>query len=146
MMFDGSHSAFGWLWLAAGAALIGFIAGLILFVVGRSAADDPGAILARRLARGEIAPDEYDRMREALGTTARGDGMARLGAALAVGALRARVSAGREQPQENAAKHQIGSDHQPRGAPTASRDERTGKRDQPNGDGCIQKVEVFPRR
>jgi uncharacterized cupredoxin-like copper-binding protein len=85
MMFGyGSSSAFSWLWLAGGAAVIGFIAGLILLVVGRSAADEPGAILARRLARGEVSADEYARMRETLGSSARGGGMARLGAALVV--------------------------------------------------------------
>lgn len=85
MMFGyGSNSAFTWLWLAGGVALIGFIVGLILFVVGRSAADQPGTILARRLASNELAADEHARMQETMGSSTRGGGMARLGAALAV--------------------------------------------------------------
>ena len=68
MMFgSGSTTSFAWLWLLGAAALIGLIAGLALFLLGRSSTDEAGAILAGRLARGEIDQDEYARSRAALG-------------------------------------------------------------------------------
>lgn len=85
MMFGtGSSLTFGWLWLAGTVALIGLVAGLILFARGRSVRDEPGAILAGRLARGEIDADEYARTRQTLGAPSRTGGMARLGGMLAV--------------------------------------------------------------
>jgi uncharacterized cupredoxin-like copper-binding protein len=83
MMFGyGSSTSFAWLWLLGAAALIGFIAGLALLVLGRSTTDEAGAILAGRLARGEIDQDEYARSRAALGPAPRRAGTARLGGVL----------------------------------------------------------------
>ncbi len=88
MMFGtGSSPNFTWLGLAAAVALIGLVAGLILIARGRSVKDEPGAILAGRLARGEIAVDAYTEMRATLGASARPVGMARLGAGLTVVSL-----------------------------------------------------------
>jgi uncharacterized cupredoxin-like copper-binding protein len=88
MMFGyGSNPSFAWLWLVGGAALIGLISGLVWLARGGSATDEAGAILAGRLARGEIGPDEYTRLRDALGPPSRGRGTARRGGVLAVVAL-----------------------------------------------------------
>lgn len=85
MMFGtGSAASFAWLWFAGAVALIGFIAGLILFARGRSVRDEPSAILAGRFARGEIHADDYATMRATLGAPSRTGGMARLGGLLAV--------------------------------------------------------------
>jgi len=87
MMFGYGSTSFAWLWLIGAAALIGFIAGLVLLLLGRSTTDEAGAILAGRLARGEIDQDEYARSRAALGATPRGHGAGRLGAVLALVSL-----------------------------------------------------------
>jgi uncharacterized cupredoxin-like copper-binding protein len=95
MMFGyGSTTSFAWLWLLGGAALIGFIAGLALFLLGRSTMDQAGAILAGRLARGEIDQDEYARSRAALGPAPRGDRTIRLGGVLALISLVAILALG----------------------------------------------------
>jgi Uncharacterized copper-binding protein len=87
MMLGYGSTSFAWLWLLGAAALIGFIAGFVLLVSGRSTTDEAGAILAGRLARGEIDPDEYVRTRASLGTAPRGHGTARLGGMLVVVSL-----------------------------------------------------------
>lgn len=84
MMFGYGSTSFAWLWLLGAAALIAFIAGLVLLLSGRSSTDEAGAILAGRLARGEIDQDEYARTRASLGTAPRRHGTARLGAMLTV--------------------------------------------------------------
>jgi uncharacterized cupredoxin-like copper-binding protein len=95
MMFgSGSTTSFAWLWLLAAATLIALIAGLVLFVLGRSTPDEPGAILAGRLARGEIDQDEYARSRATLGPAPRGVGTARIGGAIALVSLVAIVALG----------------------------------------------------
>jgi plastocyanin/uncharacterized membrane protein len=95
MMFgNGSTTSFAWLWLLGAAALIGFIAGLVLLLLGRSATDEAGAILAGRLARGEIDQDEYARSRAVLGPAPRRTGTVRLGVVLALVSLIAIVIVG----------------------------------------------------
>jgi uncharacterized cupredoxin-like copper-binding protein len=94
MMFGYGSTSFAWLWLVGAATLVGFIAGLALLLLGRSATDEAGAILARRLARGEIDQDEYTRSRAALGPAPRRDGTGRLGAALALVSLVAILALG----------------------------------------------------
>ena len=87
MFGSGSSTSFAWLWLLAAAALIVLIAGLALLVLGRSTRDEPGAILAGRLARGEIDQDEYARSRATLGPAPRRAGTARIGGAIALVSL-----------------------------------------------------------
>jgi uncharacterized cupredoxin-like copper-binding protein len=87
MMFGYGSTSFAWLWVAGALALIGFIAALVLLLLGRSATDEAGAILAGRLARGEIDRDEYARSRAALGPMPRGGRTVRLGGALAIVSL-----------------------------------------------------------
>ena len=95
MMFGSvSTASFAWLWLLAAAALIGLIAGLALFLLGRSSTDEAGAILAGRLARGEIDHDEFARSRATLGPAQRRLGMERLGGVLALGSLVAILALG----------------------------------------------------
>ncbi len=77
MAGSGYTMSFAWLWLLGGVALIGFIAGIALVLLGRSTTDEAGAILAGRLARGEIDQDEYARSRAALGPAPRRTGMVR---------------------------------------------------------------------
>jgi uncharacterized cupredoxin-like copper-binding protein len=93
MMFgSGSTTYFAWVWLLAAAAVVGFVAGLLLLVLGRSTTDEPGTILAGRLARGEIDQEEYARSRATLGPTPARRGSAfRAGAALALVSLLAMV-------------------------------------------------------
>lgn len=87
MMFGAGSASFAWLWVAGATALIGFIAGLVLLLLGRSTTDEAGAILAGRLARGEIDQDEYARSREALGPIRRGGGTVRVGGVIAIVSL-----------------------------------------------------------
>jgi uncharacterized cupredoxin-like copper-binding protein len=87
MMFGSGSASFAWLWLLGAVALVGFIAGLVLLLLGRSTTDEAGAILARRLARGEIDQDEYARSRTALGPAPHGRGTVRLGGAIALVSL-----------------------------------------------------------
>ena len=95
MMFgSGSTTSFAWLWLLGAAARIGLIAGLALFLLGRSSTDDAGAILAGRLARGEIDQDEFARSRAALGPPQRRPGILRLGGVLAFVSLVAILALG----------------------------------------------------
>jgi uncharacterized cupredoxin-like copper-binding protein len=95
MMFgSGSTTSFAWLWLVAAAALIGVIAGIALLLLGRSTTDESGAILAGRLARGEIDQDEYAASRTAIGPARRRNGMVRLGGLLTVVSLVAIVALG----------------------------------------------------
>jgi len=86
--------SFAWLWLMGAVALIGFIAGLVLLLLGRSTTHDAGAILAGRLARGEIDQDEFARSRATLGPAPRGGGTVRLGGALALASLVAIIALG----------------------------------------------------
>jgi plastocyanin len=84
----GPSGSFAWLYVVGAMALIGLVAAAILLVVGRSATDESGAILAERLARGEIGPDDYSRMREALRPgSGRVPGVRWLGGALAAASL-----------------------------------------------------------
>ena len=95
MMFgSGSTTSFAGLWLLAAAALIGVIAGIALLLLGRSTADKAGAILAGRLARGEIDQGEYAASRAAMGPARRRDGMIRLGGLLTVVSLVAILALG----------------------------------------------------
>ena len=95
MMFgSGSTTSFAWLWLLAAAALIGVIAGIALLLLGRSTTDEAGAILAGRLARGEIDQDEYAASRAAMGPAPRRHGMVRLGGLLTVVSLVAILALG----------------------------------------------------
>lgn len=94
MMFGNGSTSFAWLWLLGAAALIGLIAGLVLLLLGRSITDEPGAILAGRLARGEIDQDEFARSRAALGPASRRDGTVRLGGVLALVSLVAILALG----------------------------------------------------
>ena len=94
MMFGYGSTSFAWLWLLGAVALIGLIAGLALLLLGRSTTDEAGAILAGRLARGEIDQDEYARSRAALGPAPRRAGMARLGGVLALVSLVAILALG----------------------------------------------------
>ncbi len=64
-----------WAMLLSGLMMLLFWGGLIVLVVwavrqfagsGRPAAEDPTAILKRRLAAGEITQEEYERARQAL--------------------------------------------------------------------------------
>ncbi len=87
MMIGSGSMSFAWLWLVGAFAVIGFFAGVVLLLLGRSASDDAGTILAGRLARGEINPDEYARSLAALGPTRRGRGTVRLGGVLALVSL-----------------------------------------------------------
>lgn len=80
MMFGyggGLGGVVGWLWV------IGLIVLVVVFIAllvrgiggdGGSGGDDAGAILRGRLARGEIAPDEYERLRAVLGASAQPGG------------------------------------------------------------------------
>ncbi|HEY8869414.1 MAG TPA: hypothetical protein VIM30_08475, partial [Candidatus Limnocylindrales bacterium] len=80
MMFGyGSDPSFAPLWLLGGTALIGLIAGLVLLALDTSGTDEAQAILAGRLARGEIGPDQYARTRKTLARPSRGRGPARIG-------------------------------------------------------------------
>jgi plastocyanin len=95
MMFgSGSTTSFAWLWLLGATALIVFIAGLVLLLVGRSTSDEAGTILAGRLARGEIDREEYAQSRRALGPTPRRAGTVRLGGVLALASLVAILALG----------------------------------------------------
>ena len=60
-------------WLLGGLAMLLFWAGVIALIAWavrqfgqRSPADDPTAILRRRLAAGEITPEQYEQARRAL--------------------------------------------------------------------------------
>ena len=80
MMFGyggGLGGVVAWLWM------IGLFVLVVVFIVllvrgiggdGGNGGDEAGAILRARLARGEIAPDEYERLRAALGASARTGG------------------------------------------------------------------------
>ncbi len=95
MMFgSGSTMSFAWLWLLGVAALIGFIAGIALLLLGRSTTDEAGAILAGRLARGEIDQDEYAERRAALGPAPRRTAMGRFGGVLTLVSLVAIIALG----------------------------------------------------
>jgi uncharacterized cupredoxin-like copper-binding protein len=87
MMSGVGSSTFSWLWVAGATALIGFIAGLVLVLLGRFPTDGAGAILADRLARGEIDQDEFTRSRTAMVSNPRGAGTTRLGGVLVVVSL-----------------------------------------------------------
>jgi uncharacterized cupredoxin-like copper-binding protein len=90
----GSTTSFAWLWLAGAAALVGFVVGLVMLLLGRSTTDEAGAILAGRLARGEIDQDEYARSRAALGPATRRAGAIRLGTVLTLVSLVAILALG----------------------------------------------------
>lgn len=84
MMSGYGSMSFAWVWLVGAAALIGLVAGIMLLLLGRSTTDDASAILAGRLARGEIDGDGYAQARAALGPAPRSRGAGRFGAVLAV--------------------------------------------------------------
>jgi plastocyanin len=76
--------------------MIGLFVLVVVFIVllvrgiggdGGAGGDDAGAILRARLARGEIAPDEYERLRAVLGVSAQPRGARWQPAALAALAL-----------------------------------------------------------
>jgi len=87
MTYGYDPGSLGWLWMVGALGLIGLVAGLILLAAGRTTTDESGRILARRLARGQISPDEYSQMRTTLGPASRRQGMRGLGTALAVTSL-----------------------------------------------------------
>jgi uncharacterized cupredoxin-like copper-binding protein len=94
MMFGYGSTSFAWLWLLGAAALIGLVVGVVLLRLRRSTPDEASAIVANRLARGEIDRDEYARIRATLGPAPRGDGTVRLGAVLALVSLVAILALG----------------------------------------------------
>lgn len=64
-----------WMWMMGGLTMLLFSGGLILLIVWAvrqvgpgqpPSAEDPMAILRRRLAAGEITQDQYDQARRAL--------------------------------------------------------------------------------
>ena len=84
MMLGYGTTIFAWVWVAGAAALVGFVAGLAMLLLGRRPADQAASILAGRLARGEIGRDEYTRGRAVLGLAPRDGDLRRLGGSLAV--------------------------------------------------------------
>lgn len=70
-MMWGYYGGLGWIWMAA--VMVLFWGGIIVlgaFVIrsftGTKASDPAMDILRRRLANGEITPDEFEKMRKAL--------------------------------------------------------------------------------
>jgi plastocyanin len=94
MMFGYGSTGFTWLWLLAAAALIALIVGVVVLLLGRSPTDEAGAILAGRLARGEIDQADYERSRAMLGAPRPRHDRVRLGGALAVISLLAIITLG----------------------------------------------------
>ena len=80
----GMNPGFGWLWIVGAIVLLVFVAGVVLFALGRTGGDEATRILDERLARGDIGIEEHARMRAALGGRATSSGLARMGVVLAV--------------------------------------------------------------
>lgn len=73
MQWSGPGAAFGWAWFVGAAVLIIVVLWLLMQASPRAGAvGDAPAILAGRLARGEIDAAEYARMRAVLGAPERG--------------------------------------------------------------------------
>src|SRR5512143_4071297 len=87
MMLGYGWGNFAWIWVAGALALTGLVVGFVLLLLGRSTADEATAILARRLAGGEIDQDEYARRLAVLGPESRGRGLARLGGTVVIVSL-----------------------------------------------------------
>lgn len=71
----GYYGSEPWMWLVGSLMMLLFWGGLIVLIVWavrqfvhdeRSSADDPQAILRRRLAAGEITQEQFDQARRAL--------------------------------------------------------------------------------
>jgi len=74
MMWYYGAGGFGWFWVMMVGMLLfwGGVAALVIWLARRSSATQPAGdgaldILRRRLASGEITPEEFDRTRKALG-------------------------------------------------------------------------------
>ena len=73
MQWSGSGAAPGWVWFLGPAALVIIVLWLLSRMRPRaSGGDEAAAILAGRLARGEIDAAEYERMRAVIGDPERG--------------------------------------------------------------------------
>lgn len=80
MMFGyggGLGGVLGWLWMIGLIVLVVVLIALLVRGIGedgRNGGDEAAEILRARLARGEIAPDEYERLRAVLGVSAQPGG------------------------------------------------------------------------